>query len=150
MPNIMDVVTAMGTKQAALAITAPLAMQVKKVFLVPPKRSQALNDFPCVINTWKLDNIEWGLDVAGGPRHEFYSITVQVFVADADLDQGALIASAFLAKYITSIEDDYTLGGLVQQLDIRGGDPTLGLLEWAGQAYVGLNLYIDAEIVNYG
>jgi hypothetical protein len=69
-------------------------------------------------------------------------------VQDADLNRGAAIASAFLPAFLSAIGADFTLGGTCLFADVRGGDPTLGLLEWAGQGYPGLTLLVDVMIQN--
>lgn len=148
---LVDITTAMAsiaTMQAGLAITSPVSRSVKRAFTFPPNRQQALADTPCWINGWQLARIEWGLGGTAGPRHEFYTVHSQLFVLDADLNRGASIASAFLPAFLVALNADWTLGGTVVSVDCRGGDPTLGLLEWAGQGYPGLDLYLDVEVTN--
>lgn len=147
----MDIGTALDrivAMQGALAVTSPLAVSVKKAHKFPPNRQQAIAESPAWINTWTLNRIEWTLSGATARRQEFYSVNCQLFVLDADLNRAAEVASAFLPKFVTALGQDHTLGGTVLFADVRGGDPTLGLLEWAGQGYAGLNLFVDVELEN--
>lgn len=147
----MDILTALQKIQAieaALTITSPVAVAIKKAFLLGPNRGQALADTPCWINAWQLSRIEWGLGGTAGPRHEFYTVHSQLFVDDADLSRSAAIATAFMPAFIVALNADWTLGGTVISADVRGGDPTLALLDWAGKGYAGLDLFIDVELQN--
>lgn len=146
--DITTAVAALAALEAGLTITSPVATGVKRVFTFPPNRQQALTEAPCWVNTWSLVRVEWTQSGTTANRQEFYTVTSQLFVQDADLNRGAAIASAFLPAFLSAIGADFTLGGTCLFADARGGDPTLGLLEWAGQGYPGLTLLIDLEIRN--
>lgn len=147
----MDIATALtrlATMEKALTISAPIAASIKRVHTLPPNRGQALADTPCWINSWQLSRIESGLGGAAGPRHEYYAVHAQLFVSDADINRAASIATAFLPKFIEALNADYTLGDAVLTAELRGGDPTLALLEWGGQSYAGLDLFVDLDLAN--
>ena len=67
-------------------------------------------------------------------------------VLDSDQDQAADIASSYMNAFITAHNADIQLGGSATLTTLRGGDPTLAVLNWAGIDYVGLDLFLDAEI----
>lgn len=146
--NISTVLDRLVTLESGLAITSPLVVPVRRVFKYAPNRQQALADLPCWINTWTLSRIDWTLSGTTARRQEYYSVNAQLFVEDADLNRGAEIASAFLPQFLSAVGPDFTLSGDALFADVRGGDPTLGLLEWAGKGYAGLNLFVDIEIQN--
>lgn len=146
--DITAAVARLAAIEAGLSITSPASVGVKRAYTFPPNRQHALADTPCWVNSWQLARIEWGLGGTAGPRSEYYTVHAQLFVLDADLNRGAAVASAFLPAFVTAVNADWTLGGTVRAVDVRGGDPTLALLEWAGQGYAGLDLYCDVEVQN--
>lgn len=147
----MDITTALDRLVAlelGLSIAAPVVLSTKRAHAFPPNRQQALTETATWVNTWTLNRIEWTLSGTTANRQEFYTVTAQLFVLDADLNRGAATASAFLPAFLSALGADFTLGGTVLFADARGGDPTLGLLEWAAQGYPGLTLLIDLELQN--
>ena len=135
--------------QKSLRISEPRPLQMKNAYPYPPSSNVAL-DMPSVMNTWTLVGI--ARHTTGGVLRHSYIVHSQVFCYDADQDQAADVATAFLQAYIDALYTDTTLHGTVKQVDLRGGNPTLVSLEWAGKSYRGLQLDLDLffdEAVTY-
>lgn len=133
--------------QLGLTISSPIAETIKKVYRVPPKQSDVLADQPCFINTFDLPDVRFGVN---GQRHRTYTVGMQLLVDDVDNDRGREIALAFLESLIVAFQDDLTLAGTASSIALRGGSPTLAVLEWGGRAYVGLQLFMDVYIYDTG
>lgn len=141
--NIRSALDNLIVIQAALSITSPDSISIDRAYKFFPDRDSALPDTPCFINSWSLT----GEDRRVSLRDARFTVHMQLFIDDADLDVGADIASAFLEAIMDALDADVSLGGTVTNTDLRGGDPTLGLLDWAGQGYVGLNLFLDLQMM---
>ena len=150
----MDIRSAMDrivTLQGGLVITVPgegidtLAVaQAHKYF---PDRAEVIES-PGWINEWSLVEEERG---ASGTRRHTYIVHSQLFVQDADLDQAADIASEFFDQYMTALDADVTLNGACTIQVLRGGQPTLVTLQWAGDlTYIGLDLFLDVIMDDVG
>jgi flagellar capping protein FliD len=142
MGDIRTALTNLVTLQEGLSITAPVSSSIKRAYKYTPPMSSALPDTPCFLNTWSLTNQE--LDVS--LRVLSYTIRMQLIVHDSDQDQAADIASSYMNAIITAQNADVTLNGSVTQCELRGSDPTLGVLNWAGVDYIGLDLLLDVTI----
>lgn len=144
--NIRDALVRVAAIQAGLSITDPVTdptpYEIKRAYTTFPDRDSALPDCPCWINSWTLVRE----DRNPGMREAFYQIRMQLFIDDTDLDVGADIATAFMEKIMDALDADTSLGGTSTGTTLRGGDPTLGLLEWAGQGYPGLDLFLDLKM----
>lgn len=142
----MDILSALERLlviQRQTQVVDPTPLAVKAAYLTSPPRGQALPDTPCWLNGYALNRIAWQPS-----RFEYYTVHAQLFVDDADLDRAARGATALLGQFIADLAADYQLGGNAVSTDLRGGDPTLAMLEWAGRAYVGLDLFVDVELWN--
>ena len=142
MGDIRTVMTNLVSLQEGLSITAPVSQSIKRAYKYMPPMSSALPDTPCFMNSWTL--MEQELDVS--LRILTYSVHMQLAVEDSDQDQAADIASSFMNSLITAHNADVTLDGSCTQTFLRGGDPTLAVLQWAGVSYIGLDLLLDVEI----
>jgi hypothetical protein len=142
MGDIRTVMTNVVTLQESLSITAPISSSIKRAYKYTPPMSSGLPDTPCFLNSWTLQSQE--LDI--GLRILLYTIRMQLMVLDSDQDQAADIASSYMNAFITAHNADIQLGGSATLTTLRGGDPTLAVLNWAGIDYVGLDLFLDAEI----
>lgn len=141
----MDIRTVMGavvTLQESLSITAPVSSSIKRAYKYTPPMSSSLPDTPCFFNSWTLQNQE--LDI--GLRILFYTVHMQLAVLDSDQDQAADIASSYMNALITAHNADVQIGDTVTLSQLRGGDPTLAVLSWAGTDYIGLDLFLDVEL----
>lgn len=143
MSNIRAALDTLITLQAALSIASPITASIKKAYKYVPDRNVSLPDTPCWMNTWTHVRRER----YHGQRDDFYVVNCQLAVNDADLDRAADIATAFHEAFADALDGNVTLGGKVIVANLRGGDPTLILLSWGGQGYVGLNEFVDLEIV---
>lgn len=130
--------------QASVSITDPLSLSIKKAFAFVPPQSVILPDLPAWVNAWDLVREERHV----GLRVLFYTVSMQLFVAEASLEQDrmARAASAFMEALVNKLDTDVTLGGQVAEASLRGASPTLAILERAGKGYIGLNLLLDLEI----
>ena len=142
MSDIRTALTNLVTLQEGLSITAPVSSSIKRAYKYTPPQSSSLPDTPCVLNTWSLTSQELDISL----RILFYTIRMQLIVHDSDQDRAADIASSYMNAIITAQNADVTLGGSVNQSILRGSDPTLGVLSWAGVDYIGLDLLLDVEL----
>jgi len=142
MGDIRTVMTEVVTLQESLSITAPISSSILRAYKYMPPMASALPDTPCWMNSWTLQNQE--LDVS--LRILFYTIRMQLAILDADQDQAADIASSYMTALITAQNADIQLSGACNITSLRGGDPTLAVLNWAGQDYIGLDLFMDVQI----
>ncbi len=142
MGDIRTVMANVVTLQESLSITAPISSSIKRAYKYMPPMASALPDTPCFLNNWTLQNQE--LDV--GLRILFYTVRMQLVVLDADQDQAADIASSYMNALITAHNADVQLGGSCTMTALRGGNPTLAVLNWAGIDFIGLDLFMDVEL----
>lgn len=124
----------------SIAVT-PLAVSIKRAYPYFPPSSKAITDTPCFINSWTAPEIKFQSVLMSG----LFSVRSQLLVRDADTDRAAAIASAFWPKILTAFAANIKLNAWAPAtvLAIRGRDPTLTVLEFAGQSYVGLDFDID-------
>ena len=141
--NIRSALDEIIAMESALVITDPINATIKRAYNYFPDRKSAMPDTPCWTNAWTLNRIESGFQ---DNRRQFYTVNAQLFVNDADLSRAADIATGFHVALVGAAHVNSTLNGQATDMTLRGGEPTLVLLEWAGQAYVGLNLYFDVEL----
>lgn len=133
------------TMQETVSITAPETLSIRKAYKTPPDR-QIAPGTPFIINSWAFP--EQGNNIAQSVHQ--YSISMQVFCADASLEQAGDIAAAFHEALLNAWRADPKLtqngspaiiGGIW-----RGNNPTLVAMEWNGKNYVGLDLVLDCSI----
>ena len=142
MSDIRTVMTNVVSMQEGLSITAPISSSILRAYKFMPPMASGLPDTPCFLNAWTLQNQELAISL----RVLHYTIRMQLAVLDADQDVAADIASSYMNALITAQNADVQLGGSCTQTALRGGDPTLAVLSWAGQEFIGLDLYLDVEI----
>jgi len=128
--------------QDGLAITDPITADVKKAYKYVPRANVILTDVPAFTNAWTLTSLERFI----GYRIQNYTVHMQLFVEDANIDQAADIASSFHKELIDALDADIALNNTVTQHSLRGGNPTLVGLERAGKIYIGLDLFLDLEM----
>ena len=128
--------------QAGLTIASPIPASIKKAYTYFPPASVANPDCPCFMNSWTMtDEVR-----DGGMRWQHYTVHMQLFVDNADKDVAADIAAGFHVALVDALDISTSLGGTVAMQIIRGGSPTLAVLERSGQAYMGLDLYLDLTL----
>jgi len=140
--DIRTVMTNVVSLQEGLSITAPISSSILRAYKYMPPMASGLPDTPCFMNSWTLQNQE--LDI--GLRILIYTVRMQLAVLDADQDVAADIASSYMNALITAQNADIQLGGSCVLSTLRGGDPTLAVLSWAGQDFIGLDLILDVEL----
>lgn len=128
--------------QSGLSIASPVAAAVKRAYRLAPNRADALTDLPCWLNAWTLARTDRTFD----GLTQYYTVRMQLFVDDADSDRGAAIATAFHDAFVAAWNADTGLGGTVDNSVLRGGTPTICLLDWGGRSYPGLDLMLDVEL----
>lgn len=136
---------ALQSLEQSIAITSPVAMQVKRAYWGAPT-GQAL-DLPCVINALSEPERTIGL---GGRRHERMTVTVQLLAARAtpEDERSSIIATEFWQAAKGAFDADATIGGTVMHAVLRGGSPTVPVvLQHAGQAYIGFDAALEIQDV---
>ena len=135
--------------QGGLSISDPLSLSVKNAYKYSPPASVSLRgNLPAWTNEWTLERIDRHI----GLRVQFYTVHMQFFCYDADLDKAADIASAFHVELVTALDADVQLTGdgtvpTVTNSALRGGNPTLAVLDRRdNQPYMGLDLFLDVEM----
>lgn len=157
MPDLLDVMNAVVAVQESLAITSPEPKQVRKAWPYSPPQNQALA-LPAWTNSW--DYIEQK-NMGQGGRSASYALHMQFYAGQAtngDDSKIAAIATAFMPQIRVAFgrKNAQGIGGIqlygdvngslvatVNSATLRGGAPTLALLERGGLAYIGLDLFLD-------
>jgi len=148
--NFTTFQTNLTTLQNGIAITAPVALQVKRTYWGAPP--VAITDLPCVINTLT----ESERDLGFGTRDQKVTVSVQLLVAKALVEdtRSSLLATAFWFAAKNRFDSDLTIGGAVSLSRLLGAQPTVPvLLVVGGQAYVGFDAVLeiqDAENFTFG
>ena len=147
--NIRAALDRLVVIQAGLSITDPTEVSIGTAYKYVPRQDTTLPDTPSWMNDWTLIREERHIDM----RIQFYTVHMQLFVRDADQDQAADIASAFMEKAVEALDADVTLAGAVTRQSLRGGEPTLvslklssGPANAAFLSYIGLDLFLDLEM----
>jgi len=151
--DIVSFLDALTELLLGLSVTDPAASSIKRVWTFPPPRGSAMPDKPCWLLSWTLNGV--GAEQEGASFDEFidgaepsqsYTVRMQLFLDEEDLNVGAQIATAYLPKLIAAWQADVTLGHTCQYSRLRGSNPSLVLLEWAGLSSPGLDLFMDVEM----
>ena len=131
-----------GALKALAAMQATLP-GVIRTYPYPPSRREALTDFPCWTNTYSFaESLGWG-----ALRVERYTITSQLFIRNANQNAAAAEATAIGSAYLKAWDElDNPLGGETVGTDMRTVQPTLGMIEWAGQSYVGCQFLMAIDV----
>lgn len=137
--NIRSALDRLTTIQAAVSITDPATVSVLKAWKYAPPQKAALADVPAWINDWTLISE----DRANSLRTQEYLVRSQLFVYDADLDRAADIATALFVAYVDDLDADVKLNNTVTRQSIRGGEPTLVVLEFGRRSYVGVDVLMS-------
>ena len=96
--NIRAALDRLVAIQGGLSITDPTATSISTAYKYVPRQDTTLPGTPCWMNDWTLIREERHIDM----RIQFYTVHMQLFVRDADQDQAADIASAFMEKTVGS------------------------------------------------
>ena len=144
--NIRDVHADLVTRLATLAITAPVASQIQRVYKYVPALSTAITDYPCIFLTYELTAARFPPSFL----EQDYTVHIQLFAGRVEIEQDIAsdIASAFLEALVTKVSQSQRLGNTVSVIrGLRGATPdTLAGLQWAGVGFVGLDLFLDVTL----
>lgn len=162
MTTIRDVINALVVVQGGLEITVPRPVKVAKAWNYSPPQNESLaSALPAFTNSWDMLPIE---RMGGQGRWRRYAIHMQFYAAQVTRGDDSLaadIATAFEDSIETALgqRNAAGLGGYflygdvggeivptIQQQIIRGGSPTLAILERGGAGYVGLDLFLDVAL----
>ena len=145
----MDILSAMvklQAIQAALAITVPVAMSVKRTYLWIPSQSSTMPDLPAWLNTYQLQRT----DSVNRRFTSLYTVNMNLVLKDADLARAGHIALAFhvALKAALEVEVNQTLTSTVnEKSNYRTAREMPAVLEISKQAFVGLSELLDLRIV---
>lgn len=141
--DLLDALAKVYAVQAAIAITSPVAVGIKKVWPYRPPASKVITDTPCFTNNWTAAEASY---VPGGWVRGNFDVNMQLLVHDADSDKAAAIASAFYPKVIEAFGANLKLGlGDWTVLSIEGNNPTLTAFvdeDGGGRTFIGLDLVL--------
>jgi len=140
--DIRSALTQLIAVQDGLSITDPIVASIEKAWTYMIPQNSIAPDTPCWMNTWRMDREERGSSV----RRQFYTINMQLLVRDADQERAADIATAFHVALVTALDGNLTLSGSVKTQTLRGGDPTLFVVDRGGLAFIGLDEFLDLEL----
>lgn len=129
--------------QKAISIDDPMRVDIQAAYKLVPPASVQLPDLPCFLNTWTLVGMETNPEM----RTLRYQVSMQCVVARATVedDISADIATALFEQALDDFGHDIALAGTVTIAIMRGGDPTLVIIE-RGQAYIGWQAILDIQI----
>lgn len=145
--NIRELLDALVAIQGDVTITAPTARTVGKAYRYFPDSRLEL-PARSFLNEWSMGEIKAEQNV----RTEPYQIRTQFLAGDADSDaeRAEDIASAFWAAYLEAICSSVKAGGYFEGLilRLRGAEPTLGLIQRGGKAFVGFECFLAVDLTS--
>lgn len=137
--NIRTALARIKTVEEGLSITDPETLAVARVYTLVPKKDHVL-ETPCFIHGVTLGPVEHFNE----QRTQHYFVASQFMHDNPDLDRAQDIAAAFLDKWLDAFSADLCLNGTIAgPIRLRGNDPTIARLEFAGLAFTGLDLVIE-------
>lgn len=143
-----DIRTAMAvyvTHQSGLSITDPVTLSIDRAYTWMPNPQQTLQA-PAWVNEASLESYSRR---PGGARHQHWTIHSLLLVDDPDLARGHEIAAEFLEQFFVALDGDLTLGGTCVTHQIRGNDPSLGLIiTWGSQQYAGADVFVTLDLLD--
>ena len=146
--DIRSALDAIVYLQGQLRITDPDAIDIVRVFKYFPDQNTVLKgQTPAWMNEWTLVSEERHSSM----RIQSYQVHMQFLGYDAQSSVAADIATAFMAELVDALDADVALKGegtapTVTQSSLRGGQPTLALLNRGRLSYIGLDLFLDLEM----
>ena len=142
----MDIDTCMAqitTLQKQVAITSPTTRDLEVAYkYVPPASVQVPAD-PFIQNSWTLVREDRNVS----QRDQLYTVHMQLLTYDADMDKAAEIATAFHVQLVDKFDANANLNGTCSSQTLRGGNPTLVVIQRANQNYAGLDLFLDVRMI---
>ena len=134
------------TLEKGLSITSPTALSVKDAYKYIPPQTHTLIELPVWMNAWRLNEMSW---LPGNQRMSSYSVNMRLAATSATVEQdrGADTATSFWEALIKALRNDVKLGGTIDQHKLRSEGPTLVVLEFAGKSYIGLDVWLDIDVI---
>lgn len=132
--------------EEGLTVETPSTYAVKKVyrsFLDPQYELPGPRVFQ---NEWTFMPIDPSRMMS--LREIKYAVRLQFLAAEAiaDSQNAVLIAEAFWEATLAAFCQDVGLAGTATRALLRGAEPTVGLIQRAGKAYIGFEAFLDVEI----
>ena len=146
--NIADALAALVLIENAVTVSVGgVTFATRKAHAYPPPAADALPTNPAWINTWTLSRRESGHSM----RTLFYTVRVQLFIDDADIDRGCEAATRMHVDFIDRLDSNVTLkdalaAATVTRLDYRGVDPSVGIAERGGKRFEVMQMDLDLII----
>jgi hypothetical protein len=128
--------------ETGISITSPTSMTIKRAYWGVPDGS--IVELPTVINSMSETDRILGF----GSRDQMLRIVINAFVAKVQTENETScdIATAFWFAMKDAFDGDHTITDTVSMATLRGAEPTVPvLLNYAGQAYIGINAYLDIQ-----
>lgn len=145
--RIEKALPALGAIQKALTVTVDgTVYKINRVYDYPLPANRKVQDLPCWVNTWSFGG---DLDKGLGSGKLNYEIHSQLYVGEAipNTGQWAEVATYLHSAFVDALRLDLRLSGTTNlPVDLRGGDPTLAILNHANTDYVGLDYRIDLRM----
>lgn len=141
--NFTTFKTKLETLLKSIAITAPVAAQIKNAHL------------GALPNALSLPTARWDLtdnqrQIGFGSRDQRYSVNIQVLISEmgAEDQHSSLKAFNFWSAAKDKFDADITIGGTVSLSVLQGGVPTVPvIIEHGGKAYIGFTAVLDIQDV---
>jgi hypothetical protein len=127
------------TALEAVAITAPIAQSIKKVYADPPGK---LQDVPCFMMMGSSGQAMW---MAGeGSTEEEHTEQVVLVVRDADIDRAWELVRAYRVAMVAAFQSHQGLGGHGVISEFTWERP--GAFEWGGIDQFGQKFLIRFQV----
>ena len=138
--TIRSTLDSLVTLQAALSITSPISQTIKRAYKTVPKQD-SMPETPCWINIPRLVRVSH----VASARMQNWQIRSQLLVDDADVNQAADIALAYIQAFLDALSDAQTMNGLPLILgEITGGDLTG--FERSGRVFTGIEVITTLQV----
>lgn len=142
---IRDALDRLVAVQAAVVISDPAAMDVRKAYryFPDPQIEIPLRSFQ---NEWTMGEVKAEQAIRTLP----YQIRTQFLAGEmlSDTARNEDIATAFWEAYVDAVCASVRSGGRFEGLilRLRGAEPTLGRIDRGGKAYVGFEAFLTVEL----
>lgn len=132
--------------EAALAVTSPEAVGIKKVWPYAPAGNAVVTDTPCFLNDYSVEAVSY----LSALKRVNYSVNARLAIYRANSDDSAVLASAFTQPIIDAFALNLKLGmknWTVLELRFNGKQPVVhdALSQAAGKTLIGLDFNIELQ-----
>jgi hypothetical protein len=132
--------------QAGLTIADPAAVAVKRAYKYNPPASVQLPDLPAFLNEWTMLPVEAGASMR--TRRFLVEMSCAVALVGPEDDRSADVATALFEALLDAWGADITLARTVTLSNLRGGEPTIGVIQRGGLLYIGFTAVLDLQITD--